>query len=114
VREFERLEFDFLAQGDHLGTPAPFGLLAAVAGVSERLRVRTYVLNTGFWNPALLAREAATLDRLSGGRLELGLGAGTIPDEFETAALAWRPLPDRVVQMQRTLLEVRNALASPD
>jgi len=49
--------------------------LAAVAALTERLRLRTYVLNVGFWNPALLAREVATLQMLSEGRVELGLGA---------------------------------------
>lgn len=114
VREVEALGFDFVAKGDHLGGPGPFTLLAAVASVSERLRVRTYVLNVGFWNSALLAREAATLDRLSGGRLELGLGAGTVRAEFETAGLPWQPAHERVEGMERSLLEVRRALVDPE
>ncbi|WP_344968748.1 LLM class flavin-dependent oxidoreductase [Salinactinospora qingdaonensis] len=43
---------------------------------TQRLGLGTYVVNNEFWNPALLAREAATVDRLSGGRLQLGLGGG--------------------------------------
>jgi alkanesulfonate monooxygenase SsuD/methylene tetrahydromethanopterin reductase-like flavin-dependent oxidoreductase (luciferase family) len=55
--------------------------------VSERVRLRTYVLNVCFWNPALLAREAATADALTGGRLELGLGAGHVRAEFDDAGI---------------------------
>src|SRR5215210_4031610 len=95
VRRLEALGFDFVATGDHLGGAAPFAVLTVAAAVSERLRLRTYVLNVGFWVPALLAREAATLDRLSGGRLELGLGAGTARDEFVAAGLPWRPARER-------------------
>lgn len=114
VREAEELGFDFIAKGDHLGGPAPFAVLTAVAAASERLRVRTYVLNVAFWNPALLAREAATLDRLSGGRVELGLGAGALRAEFEAAGLRWRPAAERVQHLEQTLQLVRRALADPD
>ena len=48
----------------------------------ERIRVGTFVLNAGLHHPLMLAREVATLDRLSGGRVELGLGAGHTPAEF--------------------------------
>jgi probable F420-dependent oxidoreductase len=77
------------------------------------LRLRTYVLNTGFWNGALLAREAATVDRLSNGRLELGLGAGTVRSEFEQAKLPWRPAGDRIAHMEATVRLVRQRLAEP-
>jgi probable F420-dependent oxidoreductase len=79
--------------------------------VTERLRLRTYVLNVGFWNQALLARAAATLDLFSDGRLELGIGAGTVRDEFASAGLPWRPVRERIEQMERTLLDVRQRLA---
>lgn len=71
----ERFGYDVLFTADHLGSPAPFAPLVAAAGAT-RLRVGTMVLNIGFWNPHLLAREVATADVLTGGRLELGLGAG--------------------------------------
>jgi probable F420-dependent oxidoreductase len=114
IRRYEALGFDFVAQGDHVGRPAPFAQLSAVAAVSDRLRLRTYVLNVNFWNPVLLAREAATLDRLSGGRLELGLGAGTIKSEFDVAGIRWRPPSVRIERMKDTLLEVRRLLSAPD
>jgi probable F420-dependent oxidoreductase len=111
VSRVEELGFDFVATGDHVGRPSPFALLTAAAAVTERLRLRTYVLNTGFWVPALLAREAATLDLLSDGRLELGLGAGTARDEFEQAGLPWRPARERIAHMEETLVDVRRRLA---
>ena len=110
----ESLELDFLAEGDHLGAPAPFALLAAAATVTERLRLRAYVLNVNFWIPALMAREAATLDVLSDGRFELGVGAGTVRAEFEDAGVRWLSAPDRIARMERTVLEVRSRLAAEE
>ncbi len=71
-RRAEALGYDVLLVPDHLGMPAPFPTLVAAAEATERPRVGTFVLNAGFWNPALLAREVATCDQLTGGRLELG------------------------------------------
>jgi probable F420-dependent oxidoreductase len=88
-------------------------MLAAAAALSPRLRFRTYVLNVGFWNPALLAREAAMLDLLSEGRLELGIGAGTIRSEFAQAGLPWRPAAERIAQLEETIKLVRQRLADP-
>ncbi|HEX6194627.1 MAG TPA: TIGR03621 family F420-dependent LLM class oxidoreductase [Jiangellaceae bacterium] len=95
-RTAEQQGYDAVHAPDHLGSPAPFAMLAAAAQVTERLRLGTYVLNNGFWNPHLLAREAATVDQLSGGRLELGLGLGYVRDEFDTAGIPWEPHADRV------------------
>lgn len=114
VVRYEQLGFDFVAKGDHAGGLSPFSLLTAAAAVSERLRLRTYVLNASFWNPVLLAHAAPTLDRLSDGRLELGLGAGTVTSEFDAAGIAWRPATARIEQMKPTLLSVREQLADPN
>src|SRR5262249_25944272 len=83
---------------------------AAAAMISPRLRLRTYVLNVGFWNPALLAREVATLDLLSGGRAELGLGAGHMKSEHDDAGLAWLPFPRRIEALDEMVTEVRRRL----
>jgi probable F420-dependent oxidoreductase len=114
VRRYDELGFDFVSKGDHIGGLSPFPLLAAAAAASERLRLRTYVLNTCFWNPALLARDAATLDQISGGRLELGLGSGTVKSEFEAADIPWRYLDARIGQLRQTLVSVRRALSDQD
>jgi probable F420-dependent oxidoreductase len=62
--------------------------------------------------PALLAREAATLDALSDGRLELGLGAGTVRAEFDEAGLQWEGATGRVARLEATARQVRERLDS--
>jgi hypothetical protein len=71
-QQAEQLGYDVVLVPDHLGAPAPFPALVAAAEATERPRLGTFVLNAGLWNPALLAREVATTDQLTGGRLELG------------------------------------------
>ncbi|MDR2987807.1 MAG: TIGR03621 family F420-dependent LLM class oxidoreductase [Nocardiopsaceae bacterium] len=113
VRQADELGFDVLAAPDHLGAMSPFTLLAAAALITRRLRLRTYVLNVGFWNPALLAREVATLDLISGGRAELGLGAGHMKSEHDDAGLPWLPFRQRIDLLEATVTEVRRRLFDP-
>jgi probable F420-dependent oxidoreductase len=82
--------------------------------ISSRLRLRTYVLNSYFWNPALLAREAATLDLLSGGRLELGVGAGHMRHEHDDAGLPFPGVGQRWEHTGALLADVRRRLAAAD
>ncbi|MFE0807295.1 LLM class flavin-dependent oxidoreductase [Streptomyces sp. NPDC058848] len=84
-RRAEGLGYDVIQVPDHLGMMAPFPALVAAARATARPRLGTFVLNAGFWNPALLAREVATTDALTGGRLELGLGTGYVRAEHDTA-----------------------------
>jgi probable F420-dependent oxidoreductase len=105
-RDVERFGFHTLFTADHLGSPSPFPPLVLAAEVTERLRVGTMVLNVPFWNASLLAREVATADVLTGGRLELGVGAGHMKWEFDRAGLPWRPLPERVAEVAATLDEL--------
>lgn len=105
-RGVEEQGYDVVLAPDHLGAPSPFAMLAAAAVATSRLRLGTYVVNNEFWNPALLAREAATVDRLSGGRLELGLGAGHTKSEFTRAGLEWREHPERVERLERSIAEL--------
>jgi probable F420-dependent oxidoreductase len=111
VRRADELGYDVLAAPDHLGWLSPFAVLAAAAVLSERLRLRTYVLNAAFWNATLLAREIATLDVLSNGRAELGLGTGYVKAEFDRAGVPWQPLRERVTAMADLLDAVRAHLA---
>lgn len=99
---------------DHLGMPAPFPALVAAAEATERPRLGTFVLNAGFWNPALLAREVATTDALTGGRLELGLGTGYVRAEHETAGLPWGSPGERVEHLRRTVEELDRLLGSQE
>lgn len=99
----ERAGYDTLFAVDHLGAPAPFPVLIAAAAATDRLRVGTLVLNIAFWNPALLAREVATADVLTGGRLELGLGAGHMKSEFDEAGIVWEPFGTRAARLEETI-----------
>jgi probable F420-dependent oxidoreductase len=106
ARQAEDLGYDVLTVPDHLGMPAPFPTMVAAGGVTN-LRVGTYVLNAGFYSPALLARDVAETDRLLGGRLELGLGAGYNPAEFEAAGLPFPSAGKRIDHLAHTVTELR-------
>jgi probable F420-dependent oxidoreductase len=111
-RRAEELGYDVILAPDHLGMPAPFPALVAAAEATERPRLGTFVLNAGFWNPALLAREVATTDALTDGRLELGLGTGYVQAEHETAGLPWGSPGERVDHLRRTVEELERILES--
>jgi probable F420-dependent oxidoreductase len=88
ARRVEELGYSTVHLPDHLtDRPAPMPALATAAAVTTRLRVGTLVLNNDLRHPVLLAREAATLDALSDGRFELGLGAGYVKAEYDEAGL---------------------------
>jgi probable F420-dependent oxidoreductase len=108
----ERAGYDTVFATDHLGNPAPFPALVAAAAATERLRVGTLVLNAPFWNPSLLAREIATTDVLTDGRLEVGLGAGHMKWEFDEAGIAWEPFGARVDGMRALIERLRAEFAA--
>ncbi|MFD9896098.1 TIGR03621 family F420-dependent LLM class oxidoreductase [Amycolatopsis sp. NPDC059027] len=112
VRQAEDLGYHVLNVPDHLGRPAPFPALTAAAEVTTTARLGTYVLNAGFYRPALLAREAATVDLLSDGRLEIGLGAGYVQSEFEAAGLPFPSAGERLDHLVRTVTELRALLGA--
>jgi len=84
----EQLGFDVITVSDHVGPGlSPMPTLAAMAAVTEAIRLGTMVLNNDMRNPVQLAWESATIDRLSGGRFELGLGAGHTPQEYDQTGI---------------------------
>jgi len=105
-REAEEYGYDTVFAADHLGIPAPFPLLIAAAEATRRMRVGTLVLNVAFWNAALLAREVATTDILTGGRLELGLGSGHMKWEFDTAGIGWHGPAARAAALDQMIGEL--------
>jgi probable F420-dependent oxidoreductase len=113
-RRAEDLGYDVIQVPDHLGMVAPFPALVAAAEATTRPRLGTFVLNAGFWNPALLAREVATTDALTGGRLELGLGTGYVQAEHDTAGLPYGSPGERVDHLRRTIEELGRLLSSPE
>jgi probable F420-dependent oxidoreductase len=96
VKRAEDLGYDILCVPDHLGAAAPSPTLTAVAMVTSRIRLSMYVLNAGFYKPALLSRDLQALNLLSDGRLEIGLGTGYVREEFEAAELPYPSAGARV------------------
>src|SRR5262249_16800728 len=82
---------------------APLTALATLAAARTRLRVGSRVLCNDYRHPVLLAKEIATLDLLSGGRFELGLGAGFSRPEYEAAGLPYDPPGVRVDRLAEAL-----------
>ena len=111
-RRLESAGFHTLFAADHLGAPAPFPVLVAAADATENLRVGTLVLNTPFWNPALLAREIVTTDVLTGGRLDVGLGSGHMKWEFDAAGIPWTGFAARAQRLEETITELRRFLGT--
>jgi probable F420-dependent oxidoreductase len=106
-RKAEALGYDTISIGDHLGMPAPFPALVLAAEATERVRVGTYMLNAGFYQPALAARDIATTDLFTDGRLELGIGAGHGKWEFEAAGLPFGSGGERVDALERMVSELQ-------
>jgi len=110
VKRYEDTGFYALHLPDHLGAPAPFPVLTAIASATSRVRLGTYVLNAGFYKPALLARDAGEVDQLSGGRLDLGLGAGYVREEFEAAELPYPTARQRVDHLEHVTTYMKKHL----
>jgi probable F420-dependent oxidoreductase len=105
ARRAEDLGFDTVVVGDHVEHAfSPMVALATMAEATEGLRVGTLTLNNDFRHPTLLAREAATLDLLTDGRLELGLGAGHSAPEYAEIGLGFDPAAVRVARLEESAL----------
>ncbi|MHC3469282.1 LLM class F420-dependent oxidoreductase [Streptomyces sp. 7R007] len=99
ARTADRAGFDYVACCDHVAIPRrlaaamstvwydPVATLAFLAGVTERVRLLSHVAVVGLRHPLLTAKQYATVDHLSGGRLVLGVGAGHVREEFEAVGV---------------------------
>ena len=116
ARRAEAAGFDTLLIADHLvdGMYSSLSALVVAAEATERLRVGTLVLNNDFRHPVLLAREAAVVDLMTGGRLELGLGAGHMKHEYDQAGIAFDPAGVRVSRMTEAAEIIRRLLAGEE
>lgn len=104
VRRVEDSGVDCLLLPDHLGPgPGVVAALTAAAFASERLRLGYLVLGNDLRHPVLLAREAATIDVLSGGRLELGMGAGWKESEYRSLGMDYHPAAVRIERLGESL-----------
>ncbi len=112
ARKAEAVGCSALVLPDHLiGQYAPVPLLAVVAAATERLRVGTFVLNSGLRHPAVLAQDLATLDVLSGGRLEIGLGAGWNKPEYDATGIPFEPVGVRIRRLTETVTILKGCFA---
>jgi alkanesulfonate monooxygenase SsuD/methylene tetrahydromethanopterin reductase-like flavin-dependent oxidoreductase (luciferase family) len=107
AKEAERLGFDFVSNNDHVLGKEPrfegWTLLTWVAAATSRVRVVSRVLGVPYRNPVLVAKMAESLDRLSHGRLVLGLGAGSGEGEFQAMGLPEASLAGRVTDLAETI-----------
>jgi len=108
VRRTESLGYDTFLLPDHLFTQlSPIPTLATVAELTDTMRIGTWVLCNDFHHPVIVARELATLDALSQGRLDIGLGAGYIRLEFDNAGIAFDPGPERLRRLQDSVVVIK-------
>lgn len=88
AKKAEDLGYSALLMPDHFGDQlAPVAALSTAAAVTTTLRVGTLVFANDFRHPSVLAKETATLDLLSDGRLEVGVGAGWMTDDYATTGI---------------------------
>lgn len=119
TRRCEELGVDSLWLYDHLYGPGvpdypsleAWTLATALLSNTERIRIGHMVLCNQFRHPAVLAKMATTLDRISAGRLQLGLGSGSIEDEHNRVGLPWESFRERSERLGETLEIVTQAFA---
>ena len=119
TRRCEALGIDSLWLYDHLYGPGmpdyqsmeAWTLATALLARTERIRVGHMVLCNQFRHPVMLAKMATTLDQISGGRLSLGIGSGSIEDEHRRAGLNWLTFAERSAQLGETLEILHQAFA---
>jgi probable F420-dependent oxidoreductase len=101
---------DHFAAGAYGQQLAPFSALATAAAVTARLHVGTLVLDNDFRHPVIVAHEAASLHQLSGGRFELGLGAGWYQPEYEAAGIPFDSPRQRIDRLEEALAVIGGLL----
>lgn len=112
ARRAEATGYDVVLVADHVGPhgAAPLPSLAALAAATDTIRLGTFVLNNDMRNPVQLAWEVASIDRASGGRFELGLGAGHTPQEFAAVGHPFDPAAVRKARLAESVEVLRRLL----
>lgn len=120
VHECEKYGFDFVWISDHLHDFLPsksylecWTTISALAEATQRIRLCTIVLNNLFRHPSLVAKMAATLDHISGGRLDLGIGAGWYESECISNGIPFPSASVRIQQLEEAI-EVMKRLWAAD
>ena len=112
ARVADRTGYSTIGLNDHFNsTVAPLLGLQAMAAATSRVRIATAVLNQDLRHPAVLGKELATLDVLSGGRLEVGLGAGWVHTDYEQSGISFDPAPSRLGRLEENICILRRLFA---
>ena len=112
ARRAEAIGYSTYVISDHLlNTLAPTPALAAIATATETLRIGMFVLNNDLRHPAVLHQELATLDVLSGGRLEIGIGAGWNEPEYKRSGIPFEPVATRVSRLEESIAVLKGLFA---
>jgi probable F420-dependent oxidoreductase len=113
VRKIEVLGYNLMLMRDHFvpdvfgDTFGPIAALMAAADATSELRLGTMVICNDFRHPAILAKEVATLDQLSGGRFELGIGAGWMRAEYERMNIPYDTPGTRIRRLEESIHVLR-------
>ena len=100
ARALESMGYAALYLPDHFGEqPGPIAALMAAADATTSLRIGSLVLDNDYRHPVVLAKEAATLDLLSDGRLDLGIGAGWMVSDYEQSGIPYDPAGTRIERL---------------
>jgi len=111
ARRYESLGFSTLLLRDHFDRQlAPIVAMTAAACATETLRVGCLVFANDYRHPIVLAKELLTLDRISGGRLEFGLGAGWMAPDYEQAGMSFDAPGERVSRLEETVRVMKKFL----
>lgn len=115
ARRAEALGYDILLMPDHFGPQLAIGpALAVAAEATSALRIGTLVWQNDLRHPALVAQEAVTLDILSGGRFELGIGAGgSVPAEYPRTGTSLEPASRRVSRLEESSQVLKGLMTTP-
>ena len=111
ARRVEDLGFAVATFPDHFGGWAsPWPSVVAAASVTTTLRLGPMTINNDLWNPIVLARDAASADQLSDGRVELGIGAGWRSADYALAGINEDPPRARIARLGESLAAIRGVL----
>jgi probable F420-dependent oxidoreductase len=112
ARRVEATGFSTLTMPDHFDQQlAPIPALSAAAAVTTTLRVGALVCDNDYKHPVVLAKELATMDVLSEGRLQIGLGAGWMRSDYEQSGIAYDPAGVRVERFEEALAVIKGLFA---
>jgi probable F420-dependent oxidoreductase len=113
ARQIENLGYSTLQVPDHFDNQlAPMPALAAAAAATDHLHIGALVFDNDYRHPVLLAQEAATVDVLSEGRLELSLGAGWKRTDYQRAGIPYDPPATRVDRFEEAVTVIKGLLST--